>query len=423
MSDTQTASPVSSIPRFWRIQDWRIGTKLLVSLLLIALVPFAVVAIASVRASRNALLAQGTTQLLAASKATSTSIDQYLSGHRDDIIAESTLLSFVTFVQTPTSATARADALKELKALANKRYVESLAIVNSDGVILVSSSDGDINANVATSDWFAEAIKPYAGFISDPEVSTVTNQPAMFFSSPIIATSGRTVGVLSSRVSLQGLWDLVEKDLDVAGVGTFGELLDEDGIRIAHSGTVRDRQAIIDTTLYRAIAAIAAPKPRGMVTVRTIGSAVEGRIIVQPLPEVADAIKNGTSTFESTADNSSVRHYAAIAPLKVKPWNYVLMTPLPTFTGPADNLGMMFALMALAVALIVVIAAFFMARGFTRPIVHLIQAADRISLGELDVNIEISRRDEIGELAEAISRMQLSLQTAMERLRARRAAK
>jgi HAMP domain-containing protein len=38
----------------------------------------------------------------------------------------------------------------------------------------------------------------------------------------------------------------------------------------------------------------------------------------------------------------------------------------------------------------------------------------------LDAPIEINRKDEIGELAEAVSRMQASLQAAIERLRARR---
>jgi HAMP domain-containing protein len=50
----------------------------------------------------------------------------------------------------------------------------------------------------------------------------------------------------------------------------------------------------------------------------------------------------------------------------------------------------------------------------------LSEVADRISLGELNAEIPINRRDEIGDLAEALRRMQVSLQTAIERLRAKR---
>lgn len=56
----------------------------------------------------------------------------------------------------------------------------------------------------------------------------------------------------------------------------------------------------------------------------------------------------------------------------------------------------------------------------TKNIKHLTHAADRISVGELDTVIAVSSKDEIGNLAEAISRMQDSLRLSIERLRRRR---
>lgn len=50
----------------------------------------------------------------------------------------------------------------------------------------------------------------------------------------------------------------------------------------------------------------------------------------------------------------------------------------------------------------------------------LTDAADRISVGELDVVIDVKSKDEIGALAEAISRMQDSLRFSIERLRRRK---
>jgi methyl-accepting chemotaxis protein len=97
------------------------------------------------------------------------------------------------------------------------------------------------------------------------------------------------------------------------------------------------------------------------------------------------------------------------------------MTPLPTFTGAADSLAVQFFLLVVVVAAFTCIIVIFIARSFTGPIVHLTEVADRISMGELDMQIGINRKDEIGQLAEAIGRMQASLQATMERLRARRA--
>jgi predicted Zn finger-like uncharacterized protein len=50
----------------------------------------------------------------------------------------------------------------------------------------------------------------------------------------------------------------------------------------------------------------------------------------------------------------------------------------------------------------------------------LTDVAERISVGDLDIEIESTSRDEIGELAEAISRMQESIRLSIERLRRRR---
>jgi predicted Zn finger-like uncharacterized protein len=50
----------------------------------------------------------------------------------------------------------------------------------------------------------------------------------------------------------------------------------------------------------------------------------------------------------------------------------------------------------------------------------LTEVAERISVGDLDIEIESTSRDEIGELSEAISRMQESIRLSIERLRRRK---
>ncbi len=74
---------------------------------------------------------------------------------------------------------------------------------------------------------------------------------------------------------------------------------------------------------------------------------------------------------------------------------------------------------ALIVSVTVVLLALFFARAITQPIAQLIHVTERISLGQLDVKIEVNRKDEIGELALAVRRMEASLQAALERLRSR----
>jgi HAMP domain-containing protein len=98
----------------------------------------------------------------------------------------------------------------------------------------------------------------------------------------------------------------------------------------------------------------------------------------------------------------------------------VLQAPEPSFTKAAVKMTQISAAAAVGFGLLTILVAFFIARGVTRPVTQLTEVADRISLGELNAKIQIDRKDEIGELAEALRRMQTSLQAAIERLRARR---
>ncbi|TEU17855.1 MAG: HAMP domain-containing protein [Anaerolineales bacterium] len=59
-------------------------------------------------------------------------------------------------------------------------------------------------------------------------------------------------------------------------------------------------------------------------------------------------------------------------------------------------------------------------RSVTRPVRRLVEVADNISMGDLDLPIEVTSRDEIGELQESIERMRVSLKTALERLKKQR---
>jgi methyl-accepting chemotaxis protein len=65
----------------------------------------------------------------------------------------------------------------------------------------------------------------------------------------------------------------------------------------------------------------------------------------------------------------------------------------------------------------VALIAWFSARAISRPILKMADAAIRMSLGDLDVHLNINSRDEIGMLAKAIMRMQTSLAYAMNRLK------
>lgn len=78
----------------------------------------------------------------------------------------------------------------------------------------------------------------------------------------------------------------------------------------------------------------------------------------------------------------------------------------------------MFAVAILLVSMLIsVILAVMVGKSITRPVLFLADAANKMSLGDMDVKIDVKTKDEIGVLAESISRLQTSLVIAIKRLK------
>lgn len=80
-----------------------------------------------------------------------------------------------------------------------------------------------------------------------------------------------------------------------------------------------------------------------------------------------------------------------------------------------------FILIVIGVAIIFsILLTYIAASRLTRPIEEITEAANKISLGDLDVPIQVGGEgDEISELGESLERMRISLKSAIERLRRR----
>jgi len=69
--------------------------------------------------------------------------------------------------------------------------------------------------------------------------------------------------------------------------------------------------------------------------------------------------------------------------------------------------------------LLVGLIAYFYGNSVSKRILNLTAAADRISIGDLSTPIPSQSKDEIGVLAEAIRRMQASLEISVHKLKQR----
>jgi predicted Zn finger-like uncharacterized protein len=100
-----------------------------------------------------------------------------------------------------------------------------------------------------------------------------------------------------------------------------------------------------------------------------------------------------------------------------------LTQPLAVFEARsqslADQIKATISIVLGGTLLIIGVTAFLFAHRLTERVRALTDAADRISIGDLEVEIPVRSRDEFGQLGEAISRMQDSIRLSIERLRRR----
>ncbi len=416
LADTTTRTN----PSMWDVGNWKIRPKLTLFFTLVAILPVIVVGTLIIMLGRTRLLGDADIRLRATSENSAERIDASMVEGLQYVTVASRLPELVRFMKAPNDGAARTAAFSTLKIITAKAPdYETIALVDRGGTIILSSAEADLGTNMAVREYFVEAMKDKP-VISDPLISLVTNRPVMVYAAPVKDEQGNVLGIIRSRLNLTTLSRLVEGDLGAEGNGSFAMLLDENGIRLADSRS-KINPTVLDKLLYRAIAPLSPAEEKKLVDDQRFGKNAATKIEVLPLPEIADAVaKQHTGGFDATVDLDGTRHRAVISNLVYKPWRYVLVAPISTFTEVADR-SVVLVLGASAIALVIaVIIAINLSRAITVPITKLSSVADRISLGELDAKIEVTSKDEIGELAEAVSRMQASLQAAIERLRARR---
>lgn len=145
-------------------------------------------------------------------------------------------------------------------------------------------------------------------------------------------------------------------------------------------------------------------------------------------------VKNGKESSGyytwQEADGSFREKFMVCTPVEGTRFIVASTTYLDEFTQPMKEMearantitfntrNTVFGILGGTLLLIGVIVALY-AHRLTSKIRSLTDVAERISVGEMEAEIQVASKDEIGELAEAIQRMQESIRLSIERLRRR----
>ena len=212
-------------------------------------------------------------------------------------------------------------------------------------------------------------------------IGKTSKQPALVIAVPI-KKNGQTIGVMAAAMTR----DTISKRIANWREGKTGYafLVDQDGKALAHP-----QKAFVEQ---------------------------QKDLSQDPLVKAAQAKKSGLIEF-TDADGQAEIGFAQKTPLG---WTLAIQQSKAEAFALLKK-AQLFALILMGTTFIIVLAiAYFAGRAIVMPIRKLTDAANRISVGELGVEIKTTSKDEIGDLAEAITRMQDSIRLSIERLRRRR---
>ena len=247
----------------------------------------------------------------------------------------------------------------------------------------------DLNGmNVARSD--GEELKDYAGrkYVQDIKdgkelawqnlIGKTSLKPALVIAVPI-KNNGQVVGLLSSAMTL----DAITKIVTNWRQGQTGSIFiaDQDGKVVAHQNEkfVQEQKDLSKHPLVLA-----------------------AKNAVMNLVEFQDFNKNDSIGFARKTQLG---------------WTIAVQQEKNEAFAALQKARTTALLLFIVTVISIVIIAYFASKAIVKPIRKLTEAANRISVGELSVEIEKVSQDEIGDLADAITRMQDSIRLSIERLR------
>lgn len=382
----------------------KIQNKLIVSFVLVLLIPLVAVGLYAVNSANNALQSAALEAETRHVEALSSDIKTFLSGAMEDVLFLSKSAPLEKLVEARfegdkwailEARTALEDeflAFSQTKGIYDQvKYLDETGMeftrVDFDGTTARRYPIGDLR-NKADSYYFQGTMRLKEGqvFVSPLDLDVEWDrivfpyQPVIRYGTPVFY-KGQPAGIVVTYI-------LADKFLvplqEVMGRTVF--LVDRDGFYMSHPDEAKEWG-------------------------RDLGTGVT---LTQDYPEQAEKMLGGSS-------GTLVRGEQLIAYTKVVPtgqtenyWVLVGLRPLSKVLAPVRAFWLVFSILTLGALLLTLAVAVTIARTITRPVVHLSEAADRISMGDLDTALKVTSQDEIGDLAESFERMRMSLKGAIK---------
>jgi GAF domain-containing protein/HAMP domain-containing protein len=403
---------------FYQFPRFHLRTKLLVFALGTGLLSILAVSVFLTISTQQALTTETRNSIVSSARHIVAEIDTYIGYTTDTILAEAQLPQVVEFLKaTPVQQEMSRD---EILALFNTllqrdpEHIGSYALLNSEGLDIVDTYTSDIGIDKSNRDYFLQPRRTGRPFVSPVRYSPTSPDHSFYIGVPVRDENGRFIGVLRVRIRASLLDEIVRGNNGFAGPGSYGILMNEYNLIIAH-GT---NPEWISRTPTR-------PDPatfsRFQIESRISDISLEEIALGMPdFAEKLDGISPSGPYFTSTDEiwggpvEVGVARSSKTVSLKV-----VYIQPQDIALAAVDQQTQTTVVVALITGFLILLASFYVSRIITQPIVNLASALEQIASGNLSARAEYDVQDEVGALAVSFNRMTSQLRDTLAGLERR----
>lgn len=410
-----------------QFRSYPLHMKLISVFLVIAFISLGTLGFLNDRATRTVLAQNADQALLASASQTASNLDAFVSTNLEAVRVEAQLPSWSEYLQTPAAQRSgsqiEAEASSILHDLAGKdaTNIVSYALLDRQGLGLIDTASST-GLDESSRDYFQKPLQTGLPYVSSVEFWPTSSRGVFYFSSPVRDGNGNILGVLRAGYKATILQEWVTRNAGLAGPESFGILLDENHLILAHDhapGLVFKTLAPLDAAHLAELQA-AGRLPEGAASELSVNlSAFEQGLNKVGTQPIFIAETEPAEADQAEAEAQPDMKHVAITPLKTQPWSVAFSQSQAVILAPAEAQTRTAQLVSLFVIGAVAAAGLAMAHLLSGPINRLTSVAEKVMGGDTNVQARVEAGDEVGTLATTFNAMISQLRQTLEELEQR----
>jgi len=267
--------------------------------------------------------------------------------------------------------------------LKNKPYIEMAFIAYPDST--APTTLGSV-AQIADRGYFVQIMKQGQDVaISDALVSKATGKNIFVVAAAVKDENNKTIGLFGATVLLDTI-SKIAAEIKIGKAG-FGWVVDSTGLLLAH------------------------PNKDLLMKLKITEASKEG---YKGLEEIAKKMLAGQSGYGKITKPDGEVDYAFYAPIRTaKGWSFGVSVPEKQVLAQVNHLSIMVLTLFAVLIAVAAVLIFFVASSISKPIRALASKAIEFGKGDLTVKFEVKGKDEVAQMAQALTQMADALRESM----------